>query len=174
MKRFVWLFAAMWLGFAGLAWAQQVSVGDSKASFQPPPGFGPVPQAIIDVKWPSKRGPRFVIGNLGATTTVAYDLKPNTIPQERLSEMQPLFTKVIERSVPGIRWIRNEIIELAGQRWLFLEMTSNAIDTDIHNMMLVTGLGDQMLVFNFNSTKEEFPTVEGALRTSLNSITIAR
>ena len=174
MKRFFWLIAAACVNFAGLAGAAPIQVADSKASFEPPPGFGPVPQAIIDIKWPSNRAPRFVLGNEGASTTVAYDLKPHTIAQENLPDVQKTFTGMMERMVPGIRWVHNELIEIAGQRWLFMEMTSNAVDTDIHNMMLITGLDDQMLIFNFNSTQQEFPTVEKALRSSLRSITIAR
>ena len=174
MKRFAGLLVALWVGFAGHAWADPVRVGDSAASFEPPTGFRPLSQEVIDQKWASKRGPRFVVGNERATTTVAYDLKPNRIPQDRLHELQPVFEQVMERSVPGIRWVRKETIELAGQRWLFLELTSNAVDTDIHNIMLITGLGEQMLIFNFNSTRDEFPKVESALRASLRSITIAR
>lgn len=174
MKPLLYGLVFVCLGLASPVWAEAVQVADSKASFEPPPGFGPVPQAIIDAKWPSKRAPRFVVGNERATTTVAYDLKPNTVPQDKLPEVQKAFTGLIERVVPGLRWVRNEIIEQAGQRWLYLELTSTAVDTDIHNMMLITGLGDQMLVFNFNSTKEEFPKLEIALRASMRSIAIAR
>ncbi|MEX1168047.1 MAG: hypothetical protein WEK74_14500 [Hydrogenophaga sp.] len=174
MKQLLYSLVFVGLGLAGPVWAEAVQVADSKASFEPPPGFGPVPQAIIDAKWPGNRAPRFVVGNERATTTVAYDLKPNTVPQDKLPEVQKAFTGLMERVVPGLRWVRNEIIEQAGQRWLYLELTSNAVDTDIHNMMLITGLGGQMLVFNFNSTKEEFPKLETALRASMRSIAIAR
>lgn len=53
-------------------------------------------------------------------------------------------------------------------------MTSSAVDTDIHNIMLITGIGEEMLVFNFNSTREEFPQVEKALRASIDSIKVLR
>ena len=173
MKRFARLLAVCLLGVASWSLAEPIRVVDSPVTFEAPPGFGPVPQALIDVKWPSKRAPRFVVGNERATTTVAYDLKPHKIPDAQLPEVKTAFTGMMERVVPGIRWISNEVIELAGQRWIFMEMTSNAVDTDIHNIMLITGVNDQMLVFNFNSTKEEFPKVESALRASMRSIRMA-
>ena len=74
--------------------------------------------------------------------------------------------------IPGIQWKKNEIIEHSGQKWLLMEMTSNAIDTNIYNMLLLTGHEGKMLVFNFNSTKEDFPKYEAALRKSLKSVTI--
>ena len=59
---------------------------------------------------------------------------------------------------------------MLGQQWIYLEMSSRAIDTDIHNIMLITPLQGKMLIFNFNSTKAEFPKVEAELRASINSI----
>jgi hypothetical protein len=154
--------------------AQLLQVGDAPVSFEPPPGFEAVPQAIIDVKWPGPHAPRFVVGNPAATTTVAYDLKPHVIPQGKMVEVQQAFTPLMARLVPGIQWIKNDIIEHSGQKWLFMEMTSTAADTDIHNIMLITGIDRQMLVFNFNSTRDEFPRLETALRESIRSIKVTR
>ena len=155
-----------------LAAAEPVKVGDTDVTFVPPDGFKPVPQEIIDVKWPSQRAPKFVVGNDDASTTVAYDLKPHVIPQDKLGEVQKSFTQLFGRMIPGLEWKKNEIVEHSGRKWLFMEMTSTAIDTDIHNMMMITGYGNRMLVFNFNSTKEDFPKFEKALRASLASIKI--
>jgi hypothetical protein len=166
------VWGLLWVG--SVAWAQALQVGNVPVSFEPPSGFVPVPQAIIDIKWPGSRAPRFVVGNAAATTTVAYDLKPHRIPQDKMEEIQKVFTPLMERMVPGIRWVKNELIEHAGQQWLFMEMTSHAVDTDIHNILLVTGIADQMLVFNFNSTREEFPRLEQALRESIRSIRVLR
>lgn len=51
-------------------------------------------------------------------------------------------------------------------------MTSKADGTLIHNMMLMTPLKGKMLMFNFNSTQNEFSTIETELRKSVASITI--
>ena len=174
MKLNAYLLAAVCVVASTFAQAAPIQVADAPVRFEAPEGFKPVPQDLIALKWPSNRAPRFVVGDERATTTVAYDLKPHSIPQDQLPEVQQTFTGLMERMVPGIRWINNELIELAGQRWLLMEMSSNAVDTDIHNIMLITGIGEQMLIFNFNSTKEEFPKVEMALRKSLRSISIDR
>lgn len=174
MKLNALLFAAACVVAPVFSQAAQIQVADAPVHFEAPEGFKAVPQDLIALKWPSHRAPRFVVGNERATTTVAYDIKPHRIPQDQLPEVQQSFTGLMERMVPGIRWINNELIELAGQRWLLMEMSSNAVDTDIHNIMLITGIGEQMLIFNFNSTKEEFPKVETALRKSLRSISISR
>ncbi|SIQ23107.1 hypothetical protein SAMN05421647_10376 [Marinobacterium stanieri] len=71
-----------------------------------------------------------------------------------------------------MEWKKQEVIHLSGRDWIYFEVTSNAIDTDIYNIMLVTSYGKEMLLFNFNSTKEDFPQYEKALRNSVNTIKI--
>ena len=44
--------------------------------------------------------------------------------------------------------------------------------TTIHSIMIFTGYKGQMLLFNFNSTQDEFPKWEKALRESLQWISI--
>ena len=150
--------------------AKEISLPETGITFIAPDEFKPLPQKIIDIKWPSKRAPKWVIGNKDATTTIAYDLKPNDISQAPLPALIGSFENVFNRVVPGIKWKKKEIIKLSGQQWIYLEMTSNAIDTDIHNIMLVTSYKKRMLVFNFNSTKQDFAKYEAILRKSIETI----
>jgi hypothetical protein len=76
----------------------------------------------------------------------------------------------MEKAIPGLKWIENGIISLDGRPCIYLEMTSEAKDTDIHNIMLMTPQQSGFLVFNFNSTREEFPAVEAELRKAIESI----
>lgn len=154
--------------------ADPIKVGDTEVTFEAPEGFEPLSKEVIAIKWPAAKAPPYAVGTPSGSTTVAYDLKPYDVPQEALPEVQKSFTHVFERIVPGIAWKKNEIIEHSGQKWLLMEMTSNAIDADIYNILLVTGFDGRMLVFNFNSTKEDFPRYEAALRKSLNSVKLPR
>ena len=148
----------------------RIRVGNSKVTFIAPEGFQPLSKELIATKWPTNQAPAYAVGTSSGSTSVAYDLKPRHVPQEALSEAQKAFTEVFERVIPGLEWRKNEIIEHSGQKWLLMEMTSNAVDTDIYNIMMLTGIDGKMLVFNFNSTREDFPRYEEELRKSLNSI----
>lgn len=154
--------------------ADPIKVGDTEVSFEAPEGFKPLSREMIAAKWPTNRAPAYAVGTPNGSTTVAYDLKPNSIPQEALPEVQKSFTQLFERMIPGIAWKKNEIIEHSGQKWLLMEMTSNAVDTDIYNIMLMTGFQGKMLVFNFNSTKEDFSKHEAELRKSLKSVKLPK
>ncbi len=150
--------------------AKEFSISDSGISFVAPDEFQPLSQDLIDIKWPQKRAPKWVVGNESGSTTIAYDIKPNDISAARMPELMNYFKTTFDRVIPGIEWKKREIIELSGKTWVYLEMTSNAINADIYNIMLLTSYGKEMLIFNFNSTKEDFPKYESALRASVQTI----
>jgi len=163
------LFAALSI-FSIIGWTEVVEIESSGISFDAPDDFFTYDQKLIDIKWPQKRAPRWVVGNESGSTSIAYDLKPNDISLAPLNELMDYFKSVFDRVIPGIDWKKREIIEVSGKKWIYLEMTSSAIDTDIHNIMLVTSYGKEMLVFNFNSTKEDFSKYESQLRKSVSTI----
>lgn len=72
--------------------ADPIKVADTEVTFEAPEDFKPLSKEIIAAKWPTNRAPAFAIGTPSGTTTVAYDLKPNNIPQEALPEVQKSFT----------------------------------------------------------------------------------
>lgn len=150
--------------------AEQFSIPESGVTFEAPAGFTPLSKEEIAGKYPSHSPPSLAVGNERRTTTIAFDLKPQSIPADKLLEVKSAFEKIFERMIPGLVWKERKLIELQGQQWIYFELTSHAIDTDIHNIMLVTPHKGKMLVFNFNSTKGEFPNVESKLRESLKSI----
>ncbi len=150
--------------------AEKISIPGTTVSLEAPTGFTPLTSAEIKLKYPRNNPPQYVVGNTRRSTSIAYELKPNAIKEAELEKGLAVFETVLSRAIPNVVFKRKEIIEQAGQRWIYLEMTSSAIDTDIYNIMLITPFDGQMLVFNFNATKEDFATQEAALRASVASI----
>jgi hypothetical protein len=158
--------------FASLASARTISLDNGNITFEAPDEFKPFDEEMIRTKWPSSKPPQYVIGNKSTETTIAYDLKPVNISQNDIEKFRAAFTEQFPRRIPGLKWIENKTMEFLGRKWVYLEMTSFAIDTDIYNIMIVTDYKGKMLIFNFNSTKEEFKKYERALRTSIKTIKI--
>ena len=170
MKRL--LSAILFCAFSQVG-AATFSLPDSGVSFQAPDGFSALSREEIALKYPSNRAPTFVVGNKRRTTTIAFDLKPHDLPPEKLHEVKQSFEALFDRIIPGIEWKQRKIISMQGQQWIHLEMTSRAIDTDIYNIMLVTPRNGKILIFNFNSTKGEFPGMEADLRKSIKTISLS-
>ncbi|MEF8697876.1 MAG: hypothetical protein V5B32_10475 [Candidatus Accumulibacter sp. UW26] len=163
------LFFLVGLGHVGAA---TFSLPEAGVSFQAPDGFTKLSAQEIAIKYPASPAPSFVVGDHRRTTSIAFDLKPNALPADRLPEAKAAFESFFDRRIPRVEWKQKKLIELQGQQWIYLEMTSRAVDTDIHNIMLVTPRYGKMLMFNFNSTREEFPHMETALRKSIQSISL--
>lgn len=173
MKRFIQKVAIGFVLSSSILFAKTITVEGTTVTFESPAEFAPLSKEVIAYKWPSNRAPNYAIGNETASTTIAYDYKTD-VTGSTLSDLKAQFTYTFDRIIPGIKWIENEMITLDGQAWLMFEMTSNAIDTDIHNLLLVTILDNKLLMFNFNSVKRDFKKYESALRESIASIRFNR
>lgn len=152
--------------------AETFTLPEAGVSFAAPDGFTQLSQHEIAQKYLSNRAPTFVVGNSNRATTIALDLKSDELPEDKLSEAKSAFEAVFNRIIPGIEWKQRKIIELQQRQWIYFEMTSRAVDADIYNIMLITPYHGKMLVFNFNSTKQEFPKMELELRKSIQTISV--
>ena len=157
----------------GQAAAASFTIPGSTVSFEAPDDFTPLTQEEIAKKWLRAKPPAFVVGNARRTTTIAYDIRNQSVPEDQLEAGLEVFGRLFDRLVAGIVWKKREIAVIGGRRWIYLEMTSNAIDTDIYNILLSTPHEGKLVVFNFNSTKEDFPHVEASLRKAVNTVAIA-
>ncbi|WP_210409985.1 hypothetical protein, partial [Leptospira kanakyensis] len=77
-----------------------------------------------------------------------------------------------DKIIPGIVWIKNELININNKKFILFNFKSNAIDTQINNTMLITNYNGNMLIFNFNSTIDEYPNYKNEFNNIINSIKI--
>lgn len=160
--------------FAVGAQANEVVSDDGLISFLIPDDFTPLNVDEVAAKYPNGQVPRYIVGNAARSTHIAYDIKPSKIEYHDLLEFQSILTETFERTVPSVQFLFNEIRAMNGKQWIYIELTSAASNVDIHNIILVTPYKDDLLMFNFNSTKKEYPLVRNELRTSIKSIRIAK
>jgi hypothetical protein len=73
--------------------------------------------------------------------------------------------------LPKLQFVANDVRRVGARDFAYLEFTAAAADQDIHNIVLLSVFDGRLLMFNFNSTVVEFPSVEKALRASIASIT---
>lgn len=171
-KPIVTVLTASLLLILGSLGAREIQIGATGVSFEVPDEFEALSQSLIDRKWPLKNAPRYALGTPTGSSTIAYDLKDQDISRLDPDALRKKLETVFERMVPGIRWIDRRIIQRAGRKWIFFEMSSHALDTDIHNLILISPLGKQMLIFNFNSTRAEIGRYRPLFIRSILSIRI--
>lgn len=152
---------------------RRVALFDGLVSFEPPPEFSRLSEEIISAKFPEAKGPGIVYGNSRTTVSIAitYPLQ-RVLRPEQLPDFKSFMESFIEKQKKGMQWLKKELVEINGQRWIHFEFISQAVDTKIHNHMYLTAMEERMLMFNFNSTIEEYDGYKDALERSKDSIQI--
>ncbi len=164
------LLAALLISASSTLWAGEVHIPGSTVSFIAPDVFRPLSQQLINRLWLKHDAPDWAVGTPSGATSISYSLENKNIRQYKMKELRRRFVSDFNRALPGIQWIDSAIIRLDGQQWVYLEMTSPAIDNGIHNIMLITPYQNKMLIFNFNSTPQEIEQYKALFAHTMASI----
>lgn len=155
------------------ALADPVSVLDGSVRFEPPANFRPMTHEEIALKFPRGNLPALAYSDEtgGVSISVTHSQSPAT--QERLEELKAYLETALPKMIPNLEWLAREIVTVKDRRWVHLELTSSAIDTDIHNHLYLTAHQGRMLGFNFNATASDYPDHAADLARSFKSIVIS-
>lgn len=149
---------------------ERVALGDGRVSFIPPAGFKQLVKEEIAKKYFRGNPPQYAFANETLSTSVAITFSSTNLSPEQLPEYKDAMETMLPRLIPGLQWLKREFVEMTGRKWLHLEMTSHAIDTDIHNHIYSTSFNGKALIFGFNSTVKEYPKMKEALEKSVQTI----
>lgn len=171
MKPLMVVAAVALVAFSPAALCKRFYVPETHMYFDAPEDFERLDQALIDAKFPSRNAPDFVVGNERASTTIGCSVSRTQLSLTQLEQGLITIGDAMARLIPGHQWIARKMIDAGGTRWAYFEMTSTAIDTDIHNIVLMTAYPPSgMLLCNFNATVADFERLEPELRASIASI----
>lgn len=159
------------MGFPAFA-GEPLSLYDGHVAFVLPEGFTRMSDEIADKKYPRGSRPTYIYADAKTTTSIAVAVAEGQVAPAQLGEFKALMEHTYTRMIPGARWLKKDYLTIANTKWARLEFMANATDTDIHNIVLITVLDGKPLMFNFNSTKEEFSRLEKAILRSIDSIRV--
>lgn len=156
--------------------AATVTLPEADLTFTAPAGFSPLTKNEIALVYQTRRPPKFAVGNAERTTTIAYDLYDTAIRVDQLKEAKPAIEAQLAQTGSRFTWKRRDLITLEGQKWISFEYTFHGSDgeggdVEFHDIIMMTSRHNRLLRLSFNSTQEEFPAVEKALRKTIQSIT---
>lgn len=153
-----------------VAAAESVVLMDGAVEFSPPEEFIELSAEQIRMKYPNANRPQVVYATPDMGVSVAVTFSPTRVSPEQLPELKVAMEQTLPRLIPNLSWITREIVVNNQVSWVHFELTSSAIDTDIHNHMYMTSLAGRMLGFNFNSTTAAYKKHAEQLRNSFESI----
>ena len=173
IKRIIPLLAFFLLASNGFA-QNKVNLANGRLSFEVPNGFSAMNRDQIALKYPKASPPQYVYSNERGSVSIAVTFSKSAVTIGQLGELKSAMEQMLPRMTPGLQWITRETVSINGQAWVHLEMTSSAVDTDIHNHMYLTSFDGRMLGINMNSTTREYESIRAAFARSRNSMRILK
>lgn len=174
MKKHIKLLIAVFtLIIISISADEKIYFANNKVSFIIPKDFKIMSKENIKKKYSRGTAPEFVYSNEQTTSTIAYGYTPNAdLNLDNLFEFQKFIENTYNRMIPGIKWIKKEIIEINHYKWIFFEIESNAIDTEIHNIILMSAIDNGLISFNFNSVINEFDVYQKVYSNCIETISV--
>jgi hypothetical protein len=155
--------------------AERVRLKGGRISFMPPAGFKPMPKEEIALRFGRKSAadaPEVIYSDERLNASVAVGFIGSGLRAAQLDEAKKVVEADYERRVPGVEWIKREIITLDGRRWIHLYAKAPAVDAGIVNDLYATIFDGQLLTFSFKSSIAEYEKYKDSLRQSAQTITV--
>jgi hypothetical protein len=150
----------------------RIYLANRRLSFLPPDGFVPMPVAEIAKKYPADNQPLQVFTNGDRTATIAITLTQQPLTLSQLPELQGLMSKHLEKTVPGLKWIRKDLLAINGGSWLNMEGTSQDKAGKLHSDMYFTSFQERMIGVNFSAEAGSFSGLKKSFQKSRDSIQV--
>ncbi|WP_194973047.1 hypothetical protein [Aquiflexum lacus] len=124
-----------------------------KASMMVPENFKLMNSEMLALKYPNVgHQPTEVYTNLEGTINIALNHTKNVASEDNLQEVKKAMDAQINK--PPIEFIKSELVQLNGNRCILMEFKSQAVDSKIYNLMLITSLEGRLAMVTFNCTEE--------------------
>jgi hypothetical protein len=141
------------LSFASMANTKNVTL-EGIVSLDIPEEFSAMPLEMAKVKYPMEKRAKSILTNSEGNVDILVNYTQNKVPENQEELLRQALSNNMKRMHPTAKWHKNEVIELHGHKYAFLELTTPALDTDIHNVMLATSVNGRALIISFNMTVE--------------------
>ncbi|CRG51413.1 Uncharacterised protein [Yersinia wautersii] len=149
---------------------ERQQIPEQGISLNIPKGFLRMDETMKKYKYPSDNRPQVVFTNERGTVNLAMSAGILPLKIEQLDGYKDLLLHAMRNYQPAAESV---IVDKGQKAWL-LNFISKAIDTDIHNVMLITSFMDRGVIIAFNSTEELWNTYSDSAKASLLSITFDR
>lgn len=149
--------------------AKTTSALDDKLRFSLPPGFSALSSTEIAAKFPPFRPPQFAYGNAERNVTIAVTHSDSNLSNAQFPQFAAFMKKMLQTRMTVDE---DEIIEIAGRRWIRLAGVAEAVDQPIHNELLMTSLDERALLINLNCVTRLLPKYARPLRALRDSLRI--
>jgi hypothetical protein len=119
-----------------------------------PQGFSRMSDEVAKQKYPMEKRAKSIFTNSEGNVDILVNYTQNKVPDNQEDLLRQALSNNMKKMHPTAKWHSNEIVEINGHKYALLELTTTAMDTDIHNVMLATTVNGRVLLISFNMAVE--------------------
>jgi hypothetical protein len=108
---------------------------------------------MIAGKYPGPHAPTIVFANAEGSVSIAINHTENRITLEQIPGGLDTMVEGFKTLHPKAQWFRKEATKINGRNAIVFDLRTQAVDTEVRNVMLGTSLEDRFLIVTFNCTK---------------------
>ncbi|QJU40311.1 hypothetical protein [Serratia marcescens] len=120
-----------------------------KLSIEIPQTFMPMPEDMAKFKYPSENRPMVIYGDERGKASLGITAGRSAMPAAKLDMMKETMLKMMTNYSP-----QAEAVMVDGHKAWLITFRSQAMDTEILNMLLMTSAKEKVVQVSFNMTKD--------------------
>ncbi len=127
-----------------------VTFFEEKMQMRIPESFTDMPLEIARIKYPAEQRPKIIKMNEDGSINITLGLYPEMLKKEAVQECIDTLQTVIERMNPANRFFEKQVLVEEQLTVGYFDYKSNALDSDLYNIMFVTPIAGKTMLGTFN------------------------
>ena len=123
---------------------------EEKMQMRIPESFTDMPLEIARIKYPAEQRPKIIKMNEDGSINITLGLYPEMLKKEAVQECIDTLQTVIERMNPANRFFEKQVLVEEQLTVGYFDYKSNALDSDLYNIMFVTPIAGKTMLGTFN------------------------
>ncbi|ATF50829.1 hypothetical protein HV164_18545 [Citrobacter freundii] len=144
---------------------QRQNIPQLNLSIEIPQTLTPMSDEMAKIKYPSENRPQVIYGDERGKASLGMTAGRSALPASQLDQAKDAMLKMLTNFKP-----QAEAVTVDGHKAWLITFRSQAPDTEILNMMLVTSEKDKAVQVAFNMTKDLVEQYQDVAKASLMSL----
>ena len=144
---------------------ERKDIPELKLSIEIPQTLTPMPDDMAKIKYPSENRPQVIYGDERGKASLGITAGRNALPAAQLDMAKDATLKMLTNFKP-----QAEPVTVDGHKAWLITFRSQAPDTEILNMLLITSQNEKAVQVSFNMTKDLVAQYQEAAKASLLSL----
>jgi len=120
-----------------------------------PADFTPMSDEMARLKYPTANRPSEIITNEAGSVNLAFTYSKQLVAPGQIGQMHTSMDRMFRTVHKTAEWHNSGLKSINGRQWLELDLTMQAADTRIRNMMYGTSSGGRAALVAFNVTVDQ-------------------